>query len=106
MPPVIANIDGIKVDTAIIRVIAGRMRYFSQQMYEALQDARQKINNMQTDAVWLSPAGQLIIDQMNRLQPRKERQREALHQFCDFLDSTAEKYEQAEFVRHMDAAGV
>ena len=104
MPPVLANIDGITVDTAVIRAVARRMRVFYQDMYDSLYTARRRMAIMQTNAVWLSPAGMLIIEKMNALQPRIERQREVVAQFCDFLEHTAGAYEQAESGRLADAA--
>jgi len=104
--PGVFDIEGFKVDTAVVRTQAGRMRQFSVNLYDVLTAAKKKMNDMQTDAVWLSPAGALIIDKVNMLQPQIDRHRDILTQFCDFLENTAETYEVAEERRHMDAAGV
>ena len=104
MPPVIANIDGIKVDTAMVRAISARMRSFSQQMLDALQAAKQKMGDVQS--VWQSPAGQAVIERTNRMQPLIDNKKRILEEYIGFLDYTAQTYEQAEAVRHMDAASI
>jgi len=104
--PGVFDIDGFKVDTAVVRTQSGRMRQFSLSLYDVLTAAKQKMKDMQTNAVWLSPAGALIIEKAEALQPQIDRHREVLGQFCDFLDNTAQTYEEAEERRHMEAAAV
>jgi len=104
--PGVFDIDGFKVDTAVVRTQAGRMRNFSMNLHDALTEAKKKMIDMQTNAVWLSPAGAIIIQKANALQPQIDQHQDVLAQFCAFLENTAEQYEATEDKRHMDAAGV
>jgi len=102
----IATINGVKVDTNVLRGTAGRMRQFNGNLYDVLSAAKRKVNDMQTNAVWLSPAGAEIIAKMNALEPQFQRQRDTLGQYCNFLETTAAQYEQTEDTRTTDARQV
>jgi len=98
--------NGILVETLVLRDTSGRMRRFSQQLHDVLSAAKQKMNDMQTNAVWLSDAGEAIIAKINLLQPTIDKQREDLGQYCDFLEKTANDYEAAEERRLADGETV
>jgi len=101
-----ATVDGIKINTIALRTAASRMEAFSGQMYDVLMAAKKKISDMQTNAVWISPAGQVIIDQINKVQPRIEDQKALVAKFVKFLNKTAEYYEMKEEQRQNDAINV
>jgi len=101
--PGVFDIDGFKVDTAIVRTQAGRMRNFSMNLHDALTEAKKKMIDMQTGAIWLSPAGAIIIQKAEALQPQIEQHKDVLAQFCAFLENTAEHYETIEAAREADA---
>lgn len=96
------TINGIKVDTRVLRDTSSRMRNFNDQLYDVLTAAKRKVNDMQTNATWLSPAGAAIIEKMNALEPQFQQQRTTLGQYCTFLTDTASQYETAEGARRRD----
>jgi len=102
----VVTINGVKVSTDVLRNTSGRMRQFNGNLYDVLAAAKRKINDMQTNATWLSPAGAEIIAKMNALEPRFQNQRDILNQYCTFLDNTAVQYERAEDSRVRDAQNV
>ena len=89
-------IDGIQVETAELRRGADQMRRFGNDVYDVLTAAQQKMRDMQTNGIWLSSAGQLIIDRFNALYPQIDRKREVINEYCDFLIQTADRYAEEE----------
>jgi len=98
------NIQGVKVDTAVLENTASRMRMFNGNLFDVLTAVRRKMNDMQTNAVWLSPAGADIIAKINAKEPQFKQQRDTLDSYCNFLNGTARQYKAAEANRRQDAA--
>jgi len=98
--------DGFKIDTVVLRNQSGVMKQGSQNIYNVLTAAQAGMNKMLNDELWRSNAAELIVDKFNLLKPKMDEQRDTLEKFCEFLDTSADKYEKLAQKAHERAGGV
>jgi uncharacterized protein YukE len=99
------QIDGIYVETMVLRDTAARMRQFNVLLHDALTAAQTKIYDIQ-NRIWNSRASAILVDKIRQLQPTIERKKEVLEQYIRFLEDTAQRYDLTESARVADVGNL
>lgn len=96
--------DQLKISFAEVQETASRIRTLNQQMYDHLSKMKQGMN--ETNATWISEAGETIRSRFNQFALRFEKQKEIIDSYAKFLDMTVSNYDSLETMIHSNASGM
>lgn len=96
--------DELKISLAEVSEYASKIRNFNQMMYEQLSLMKKDIND--TNASWISDAGEAIRNRFNQFSTRFETQKEQIDSYAKFLDQTVDHYNTLESTIHSNASSM
>ncbi len=96
--------DELKISLAEVTECASKIRNFNQMMYEQLSLMKKDIND--TNASWISGAGEAIRNRFNQFSTRFETQKEQIDSYAKFLDQTVDHYNTLESTIHSNASSM
>ncbi len=96
--------DELKISLAEVTECASKIRNFNQMMYEQLSLMKKDIND--TNATWISDAGEAIRNRFNQFSTRFETQKEQIDSYAKFLDQTVDHYNTLESTIHSNASSM
>lgn len=96
-----ALIEGIEIDTAVLRDTAANVKNINVELDDKLADIKNVINNMEND--FQTDGSREIVESMNNLQPRFNEYKSVLDSYADFLITTATSYESTEQAEYVNA---
>lgn len=96
--------DELKISLAEVSECASKIRNFNQMMYEQLSLMKKDMND--TNASWISDAGETIRSRFNQFANRFDRQKEQIDSYVKFLDQTVDHYNTLESTIHSNASSI
>ena len=96
--------DELKISLAEVSECASKIRNFNQMMYEQLSLMKKDMND--TNASWISDAGETIRSRFNQFANRFDRQKEQIDSYAKFLDQTVDHYNTLESTIHSNASSM
>lgn len=96
--------EELKISLAEVSECASKIRNFNQMMYEQLTLMKKDIND--TNASWISDAGEAIRNRFNQFSTRFETQKEQIDSYAKFLDQTVDHYNTLESTIHSNASSM
>ncbi len=96
--------EELKISLAEVTECASKIRNFNQMMYEQLSLMKKDIND--TNASWISDAGEAIRNRFNQFSTRFETQKEQIDSYAKFLDQTVDHYNTLESTIHSNASSM
>ena len=96
--------EELKISLAEVSECASKIRNFNQMMYEQLSLMKKDIND--TNASWISDAGEAIRNRFNQFSTRFETQKEQIDSYAKFLDQTVDHYNTLESTINSNASSM
>ncbi len=96
--------DRLNISLEQVSETAAVIRSLNQSMYETLSQMKRWMND--TDASWISDAGEMIRTRFNQFALRFDTQKEDIDSYARFLDRTVTDYDTLETALNANASGI